>query len=130
MLPKHPCRMQHQKMTRYMALSNVLLLNEKVQYLAVANVVGEIVEILYNNRLQNNNILSKEKLSDDLHKISFSTSMLTFENIRLMVLDMSGSKAIVVNLAEDTIIVGMSKESLLSDVANIFRHISEEIDSS
>ena len=122
--------MQHQKMTRYMALSNVLLLNEKVQYLAVANVVGEIVEIFYNNRLQNNNVLSKEKLSDDLHKISFSTSMLTFENLGLMVLDLSGSKAIVVNLAEDTIIVGMSKESLLSDVANIFRHISEEIDSS
>lgn len=122
--------MQHQKATRYMALSNTLLLNEKVQYFAIADVVGEIVDIFYNNMQQNKNILSKEKISGDLRKISFSTSMLTFENIRLMVLDINGSKAMVVNLAEDTIIIGMSKEALLSDIANIFRYVSEQINSS
>lgn len=130
MVPILLCSMQHQRATRYMALSNTLLLNEKVQYFAIADVVGEIVDIFYNNMQQDKSILSKEKISGDLRKISFSTSMLTFENIKLMVLDIDGSKAMVVNLAEDTLIIGISKEALLSDIANIFRYISEEINSS
>lgn len=127
MLPNHLCNMQHQKTTRYEGLPNALLSDEKVQYLAIANVVGEIVEIFDSKVRQNNNLLSKEKLSNYLHKISFSTSMLTFENIQFMVLDTNGTKTMIVNLEEDTVIIGMNEDAGLSDVANIFRLICQEI---
>jgi hypothetical protein len=122
--------MQNQKVTRYPDLSNILLLNDKVQYLAIANILGEIVDIYHNSRWQNKNALSREELSENLHKIALSTSMLTFENIRLMVLDMNASKAMVINLAEDTIIIGMDKDALLPDLAHVFNYISEKIKSS
>ena len=122
--------MQNQKATRYPDLSNSLLLNDKVQYLAVANILGEIVDIYHNSRWQNKNVLSREELSENLHKIALSTSMLTFENIKLMILDMNASKAMVINLAEDTIIIGMDKDALLPDLAHVFNYISEKIKSS
>jgi hypothetical protein len=122
--------MQNQKAKRYPDLSNTLHLNDKVQYLAVANILGEIVDIYHNSRWQNKNALSREELSENLHKIALSTSMLTFENIRLMVLDMNASKAMVINLAEDTIIIGMDKDALLPDLAHVFNYISEKIKSS
>ncbi|HEX6281951.1 MAG TPA: hypothetical protein VFZ67_06950 [Nitrososphaera sp.] len=121
--------MQNQKVKRYAALSNTLFLNDKVQYLAIANVLSEIIEIYHSNR-QKENILSKEELSENLRKITYATSVLTFENIRLMVLDMCASKTILLNLAEDTIIIGMNKDALLPDLAHIFDYLAEEIKSS
>lgn len=122
--------MQNQKVKRYATLSNNLFLNDKVQYLAIANVLSEITEIYYSNRQMENNILSKEELSEDLRKITFATSMLTFENIRLMVLDMNASKGLILNLAEDTVIIGMNKDALLPDLTQIFSCLSKEIRSS
>lgn len=130
MLPKLLCIMQNQKVKRYAALSNTLFLNDKVQYLAIANVLSEIVEIYHSNRQNKNNILSKEKLSENLRKITFATSVLTFENVRLMVLDMNASTTLILNLAEDTIIIGMNKDALLPDLAQIFGCLSKEIRSS
>lgn len=130
MLPKLLCIMQNQKVKRYAALSNTLFLNDKVQYLAIANVLSEIVEIYHSDRQNKNNILSKEKLSENLRKITFATSVLTFENVRLMVLDMNASTTLILNLAEDTIIIGMNKDALLPDLAQIFGCLSKEIRSS
>jgi hypothetical protein len=130
MLLKHLCIMQNQKVKRYAALSNTLFLNDKVQYLAIANVLSEIVEIYHSDRQNKNNILSKEKLSENLRKITFATSVLTFENVRLMVLDMNASKALILNLAEDTVIIGMNKDALLPDLAQVFSCLSKEIRSS
>lgn len=130
MLPKLLCIMQNQKVKRYAALSNTLFLNDKVQYLAIANVLSEIVEIYHSDRQNKNNILSKEKLSENLRKITFATSVLIFENVRLMVLDMNASTALILNLAEDTIIIGMNKDALLPDLAQIFGCLSKEIRSS
>lgn len=130
MLPKLLCIMQNQKVKRYAALSNTLFLNDKVQYLAIANVLSEIVEIYHSDRQNKNNILSKEKLSENLRKITFATSVLIFENVRLMVLDMNASTTLILNLAEDTIIIGMNKDALLPDLAQIFGCLSKEIRSS
>jgi hypothetical protein len=122
--------MQNQKSARYPDLSNALVLNDKVQYFAVANILGEIVDIYHNSRLQNKNILTKEEISKNLRKIALSTSMLTFENIKLMILEMNASKAMVLNLAEDTIIIGMDKDALLPDLAHIIDYISKKFRSS
>ncbi len=122
--------MQNQKVKKYAVLSNTLFLNDKVQYLAIANVLSEIVEIYHSDRQNKNNILSKEKLSENLRKITFAASVLTFENVRLMVLDMNASTALILNLAEDTIIIGMNKDALLPDLAQIFSCLSKEIRSS
>jgi hypothetical protein len=118
--------MQNQKSARYGHLSNISLLSDKVQYLAVANILGEIVEIYHNSRSQNKTVLCKEEISESLLKIALSTSMLTFENIRLMILDMNNSKVMVINLAEDTIIIGMDKDALLSEAVQIFNYISQK----
>lgn len=131
MLPKHLCIMQDQKIKRYAALSNTLFLNDKVQYLAIGNALSEIVEIYHSYRQNKNNIiLSKEELSENLRKITFATSVLTFENVRLMVLDMNASKALILNLTEDTIIIGINKDALFPDLAQIFSCLSKEIRSS
>lgn len=130
MLPKLLCIMQNQKVKRYAALSNTLFLNDKVQYLAIANVLSEIVEIYHSDMQKKNNILSKEELSENLRKITFAASVLTFENVRLMVLDMNASKALILNLAEDTVIIGMNKDVSLPDLAQVFSCLSKEIRSS
>ncbi len=122
--------MQNQKSARYPDLSNALVLIDKVQYFAVANILGEIVDIYHNSRVQDKNILTKEEISKNLRKIALSTSMLTFENIKLMILEMNASKAMVLNLAEDTIIIGMDKDTLLPDLAHIFDYISKKFTSS
>lgn len=122
--------MQNQKVKRYAALSNTLFLNDKVQYLAIANVLSEIVEIYHSDMQKKNNILSKEELSENLRKITFAVSVLTFENVRLMVLDMNASKALILNLAEDTVIIGMNKDASLPDLAQVFSCLSKEIRSS
>lgn len=127
MPPKQLWIMQNQKVKRYAALSNTLFLNYKVQYLARANALSEILEIYRSDRQNKNNILSKEELSENLRKITFAASVLTFENVRLMVLDMHGSNALILNLAEDTIIIGMNKDALLPDLAQIFSCLSKEI---
>lgn len=130
MLPKYLCIMQNQKVKRYAALSNTLFLSDKVQYLAIANVLSEIVEIYHSDMQKKNNILSKEELSENLRKITFAASVLTFENVRLMVLDMNASKALILNLAEDTVIIGMNKDVSLPDLAQVFSCLSKEIRSS
>jgi hypothetical protein len=130
MVPNHLYIMQNQRLKRYAALSNTLFLNYEVQYVAIANVFSEIVEIYHSGRQNKDNTLSKEELSENLRKITFATSVLTFENVRLLVLDINASKALILNLSEDTIIIGMSKDTLLSDLARIFSCLSKEIRSS
>jgi hypothetical protein len=128
MLPKHACIMQNQKIKTYAALSNALFLNGKVHYLAIGNALSEIVEIYHSDRQHKNKIiLSKEELSENLRKITFATSVLTFENVMLMVLDMNASKALILNLAEDTIIIGINKDALLPDLTQILSCLSKEI---
>jgi hypothetical protein len=115
--------MQSQKAREYVALSDSLFsVNDKVQYVAIANVLGEIVDIYHSGN--NPSFISKEKLAENLYRITLATNVLTFENIGLMVLDIAGSKALIINLAEDTIIVGMSKEVVLPDLAHVLSCIS------
>ncbi|AFU60068.1 hypothetical protein Ngar_c31520 [Candidatus Nitrososphaera gargensis Ga9.2] len=117
--------MQSQKAREYVALSdNLFSVNDKVQYVAIANVLGEIIDIYHNNGANSPSVLSKGRLSEDLRKITLATNVLTFENIRLMVLDTASSKALIINLAEDTIIVGMSKDGVLPDLARVLSCIS------
>lgn len=117
--------MQSRKARECVALSdNLFSVNDKVQYVAIANVLGEIIDIYHNNGVNIPSVLSKERLSEDLRKITLATNVLTFENIRLMVLDTASSKALIINLAEDTVIVGMSKDAVLPDLARVLSCIS------
>jgi hypothetical protein len=43
---------------------------------------------------------------------------------------MNASKALILNLTEDTIIIGMSKDTLLPDLIQIFSCLSKELKSS
>lgn len=115
--------MQSQKALGHEVLSRILTSDsDKVQYVAIANVLGEIVDIHHS---RNTSTISREVLSENLRKATLATNVLTFENIKIMVLSIGQSNTIIINLAVDTIIVGMSKGASMSDFARVLSLVSQ-----
>ena len=61
----------------------------------------------------------EENLVEYFHNIAFATSFLTFENIKFMTLDKSFLKILIVNVNEETIIVGIDKQASWSNIFDI-----------
>lgn len=114
--------MQEQGNLNYPHLSNSLFaLNEKISYIVIINIFGEVI----NQYNKNSNIheVSKET-SDQFHNIAFATSILTFENIKFMLLEKQDLKIIIINLNHDSIIIGIDKKADWLDISDIFSYLA------
>ena len=114
--------MQHQKRLDYThSLDSLFVLSEEIRFIAVINIFGEVVK-QYNKNLAINPI-SREEISNQLHNITFATSILTLENIKFMLLEKYDFKIAIINLNEDSIMIGIDKEATWPDILDILRYI-------
>lgn len=112
--------MHNQKTKSYFQWSTELLsANQKVQYIAVFNICGELVYHYIRN--QDVEFLEKE-LTEQFRKIAFATSNLIFENIKYMVLDKDNLKMVIINFNENNIIIGVERETTWSDLSEIINY--------
>jgi hypothetical protein len=101
-------------------LDGLFSINDKIQYLAVVNMFGEVIH--WNTR---NPASRKEKILEHLDKIAFATNSLTFENIKLMVMDKDDLRVLVINQNENVLIVGTKKDASWHDVFNMVGSLCE-----
>lgn len=114
--------MQHQKKLDYThSLDSLFVLSDEIRFMAVINIFGEVVK-QYNKNLAINTI-SREEISNQLHNITFATSILTLENIKFMLLEKYDFKIAIINLNEDSIMIGIDKEATWPDILDILRYI-------
>ena len=117
--------MQHQKKLDYThSLDSLLVLSEEIRFIAVINIFGEVVK-QYNKNLAINPI-TREEISNQFHNIAFA-SVLTLENIKCMLLEKYDFKIAIINLNEDSLMIGIDKEATWPDILDILRYIIDLI---
>ena len=117
--------MQHQKKLDYThSLDSLLVLSEEIRFIAVINIFGE-VDKQYNKNLAINPI-TREEISNQFHNIAFA-SVLTLENIKFMLLEKYDFKIAIINLNEDSLMIGIDKEATWPDILDILRYIIDLI---
>jgi hypothetical protein len=115
--------MQSKNALDYSHLSDKLFtLNDKIIYLAVINIYGEVVKQYTRNWTVNS---PKEEAANQLHHIAVATSILTFENIKFMLLEKSNMKIVIINVDEDSLIIGIDKNASWLDIADIFNLLTD-----
>lgn len=113
--------MSGQKNINYLHLSRGLFeINEKIWYIAVVDIFGKVIE-QYSGNLDT--FISKVDVNNQLQNIAFATNGLSFENVKLMLLEKNNIKIAIINLNEDSIIIGIDKSATWSDVSGIFSYI-------
>ncbi len=113
--------MHDQKNTNYLNLSKGLFeINEKIVYIAVVDIFSKVIE-QYDKNL--GTFFSEEELNNQLRNIAFATNGLSFENVKLMLLEKYNQKIAIINLNEDSMIIGIDKSSTWSDVSGIISYI-------
>lgn len=95
-------------------------INENIMFLTVVDIFGKVVKQYYKNLTD---LITEEELSSQLKRIAFSSNTLTFENIKLLLLDNKDFKIAVINLNEDSLVVGINKNATWSDVMCIFSYL-------
>jgi hypothetical protein len=117
---------QNQKKLDYLhSLDSLFVLNEKIRYVALINIFGEVVTQY--NKNSTINPISREEISNQFHNIAFATSILTFENIKFMLLEKYDIRIAIINLNEDSLMIGIDKEATWSDILNILSYITDLI---
>ena len=117
--------MQHQKKLDYThSLDSLLVLSEEIRFIAVINIFGEVVK-QYSKNLAINPI-TREEISNQFHNIAFA-SVLTLENIKFMLLEKYDFKIAIINLNEDSLMIGIDKEATWPDILDILRYIIDLI---
>jgi hypothetical protein len=116
---------EHQKKLDYThSLDSLLVLSEEIRFIAVINIFGEVVK-QYNKNLAINPI-TREEISNQFHNIAFA-SVLTLENIKFMLLEKYDFKIAIINLNEDSLMIGIDKEATWPDILDILRYIIDLI---
>jgi hypothetical protein len=86
--------------------------------LAVINIYGEVINQY--NRGSNVDSPMKAEAANQLHHIAFATSNLAFENIKFMLLEKPNMKIAIINIEEDSLIVGIDKDASWTEISEIF----------
>ena len=103
----------------YSQLSSTLFtLNDKISYLVVINIYGEVISQY--NRGSNVNSPMEEESANQLRHIAVATSNLIFENIKFMLLEKPNMKIAIINVEEDSLIVGIDKNASWTEISEIF----------
>lgn len=107
------------KAVNYSQLSSMLFtLNDKISYLSVINIYGEVISQY--SRDSNVNSPKEEESANQLHHIAVATSNLAFENIKFMLLEKPHMKIAIINVEEDSLIVGIDKNASWAEISEIF----------
>lgn len=89
-------------------------------FIVVLDIFGKVVKH-YDKHSET--FFTVEEATSKFHDIAFATSMLTFENIKFMLLEKNDLKIVVINLNEDSLIIGIDKNATWSDISGTFSYI-------
>lgn len=105
----------------YLQLSRGLFdINEKIMYIVVVDIFGKVIKHYGKDPHISFN---EEEINNQLRNIAFATNGLTFENVKLMLLEKNNQKIAIINLNEDSIIIGIERIATWSDISGIFSYI-------
>ena len=116
--------MYNQNLSATSKETRLLVLSEEIRFIAVINIFGEVVK-QYSKNLAINPI-TREEISNQFHNIAFA-SVLTLENIKCMLLEKYDFKIAIINLNEDSLMIGIDKEATWPDILDILRYIIDLI---
>lgn len=99
---------------------DILSLSGNIRSIAIINLYGELV---YQNMHESAGI-SGDEIQEQFRKLSFSTSVLAFENVKFMLVEMNDIKTVVVNTNENSIIIGMDEKSVWGDISMVLDYFA------
>ncbi len=105
-------------------LNNLFSLYDKIYCVLVINTLGELVEQYVKNTDLDG---TEENLVEQFRNIAFATSIVTFEGIRLILLDKAHSKILIININEETMILAIDKQATWTNILDIARFISDNV---
>lgn len=112
--------MQNQKATDYWRVSDGLLSsNDRIHYVAVVNMFGEVTQCFARAPRP-----SPEEISRRIQRIAFAINALAFENVKFMQLNEDDLILLIINLGEDTLVVGMEKNAPWPEISAIIGSLS------
>ncbi|MEM3159455.1 MAG: hypothetical protein QXJ74_01595 [Nitrososphaera sp.] len=112
--------MQNQKATDYWHVSDGLFsANDKVRYVAVVNMFGEVTQCFARSPHP-----PQGEISRKFQRVAFAINALAFENVRFMLLNEDDLVLLIVNLGEDTLVVGMDKNTPWPKISAIIGRLS------
>ena len=112
--------MPTQQTVLYSKISDDVLSLNNAHTIAVINLYGELV---YQNT-RGSTAISGDKIQEQFRKLSFSTSILAFENIKFMLTELDDMKAVVFNTNENSIIIGMNEKAVWNDISAVLNYFS------
>ena len=99
---------------------DIFSLSENICAIAVINLYGELV---YQNMHESADI-SGDEIQEQFRKLSFSTSVMAFENVKFMLVEINDIKTVVVNTNENSIIIGMDEKSVWGDISMVLNYFA------
>ncbi len=99
---------------------DIFSLSENICAIAVINLYGELV---YQNMHESADI-SGDEIQEQFRKLSFSTSVIAFENVKFMLVEINDIKTVVVNTNENSIIIGMDEKSVWGDISMVLNYFA------
>ncbi len=96
-------------------------LNGHIRTVAVINLFGDLV---YHNAHKSVGVASAET-REQFRRLSSSISMLTFENIKFILMEQDYMKTILINAGETSIMIGMDEKAAWKDVLSVLDYFSD-----
>ena len=112
--------MQDQKTIDFSLLNGLFSINDKIHYLAVVNIFGEIIYWHAKRKTD-----SKEDVAERFRKLVFATTALSFDNVKLVMLHKDNLKILAINLEQDTLMIGIDEHVSWSDTSNIINCLAD-----
>jgi hypothetical protein len=71
--------------------------------------------------------ITEKNLVEQFRNIAFVTSIVTFEDIKFILLDKVHFKILIINVNEETIVLAIDKRATWSNILDIARFISDNV---
>jgi hypothetical protein len=95
-------------------LNKLVSLNNKIPYIITLNLVGDVVSVHCRDTVLQN--IGIEKIMSNFTRIVTATSLLNFDNVKFLMYEEDNRKHVIINLQETSIIIGLIRETTVSDV--------------
>lgn len=96
-------------------------LNNNISYVVTLNLMGGIIYEHYRDIVETDG--DSEKLMHNIRRIITATSLLNFDDVKFLMFEEDNHKSVIINFQETSVVIGFSKDALVSDVLGILSEI-------
>jgi len=106
----------------YVLIDDLLKLNDKIYAIEILNLEGKQLYKFSKTDVTEQNF---DDFYQDLNNITKSSKTLSFENIKISVIDKESSKIAIVNIGKDNfLIIAFCQEVSLTDIVDVVSYLS------